>query len=159
MKRKLSRMIGVLTALSLSLVLCACGGGSQEAAYTTADAEALLASGAFDESMAPVDGDIVTVLYGIDAATVEECVSYLATNTSVSADELTILVLTDDQAAQAALEACQARVESQIAVCGSYAPAAVPRLENAVIRQAGSTVLLAVGDPEILPGAVDALHS
>ena len=109
--------------------------------------------------MAPVDGDIVAVLYGIDASTVEECVSYLATNTSVSADELTILVLTDDQAAQAALEACQARVESQITVCESYAPAAVPRLENAVIRQAGSTVLLAVRAPEILPGAVDALHS
>ena len=158
MKQRFFR-IGVLAvALSFSLALYACG-VPQEAIYTTADAETLLASGAFDESMAPVDGDIVAVLYGIDASTVEECVSYLATNTSVSADELTILVLTDGQAAQAALEACQARVESQIAVCESYAPAAVPRLESAVIRQAGNTVLLAVGDPEVLPGAVDALHA
>ena len=160
MRRKLSPMAGILAAvLALSLALSACGTGTQESVFSTADAEPLLASGAFDQSMAPVDGTIVPVLYGIDAATVKECVSYLATNTSVSADELTILVLTDDQAAQAALAACQARVKSQIAVCEGYAPAAVPRLESAVVRQAGNTVLLAVGDPQILPGAVDALHA
>ncbi len=158
MKLTFSRIGALAAALVLPLILCACGGAPTETAYTAADAETLLASGAFDRSMAPVDGEVIAALYGLDGATVEDCVSYLATNSSVSADELTILVLTDEQAAKAALEACQSRVKSQIAVCESYAPAAVPRLEGAVIRQSGNTVLLAVGDPEILPGAVDALH-
>ena len=39
-----------------------------------------------------------------------------------------------------------------------YAPAAIPHLEAAVIRRAGSTVLLAVGDPSGVAGAVDDLH-
>ncbi len=158
MKRTFSRIGALVAILVLSLTLCACGGSPAETHYTVEDAETLLASGAFDQSMAPVGSEIVAALYGLDAATVEDCVSYLATNTSVSADELTILVLTDDQAAKAAVESCRARVKSQIAVCESYAPAAVPRLEGAVIRQSGNTVLLAVGNPELLPGAVDALH-
>ena len=158
MELKLNRLAALAGVLALAFTLCACV-GNQDAAktYSVDNAQTLLDSGAFDESMAQVNTDAILTIYGIDAATVEDGVCYMATNTSVSADELTILVLTDEAAAQAAMEACQARVESQIAVCESYAPAAVPRLENAVIRQAGSTVLLAVGDPEILPGAVDAL--
>ena len=156
MKQRFFR-IGVLAvALSFSLALYACG-GPQEAIYTTADAETLLASGAFDESMAPVDGDIVAVLYGIDASTVEECVSYLATNTSVSADELTILVLTDEEAAKTAETACEKRLDNQLKTAKNYTPAAVPRLEGGVIRRQGNTVLLAVGDPSKLPGVVDQL--
>ena len=158
MKLKLSRLAALAGALALAFALCACG-GNQDAAktYSVDNAQTLLDSGAFDESMAQVNTDAILTIYGIDAATVEDGVCYMATNTSVSADELTILILTDESAAKTAVEACQARVESQIAVCESYAPAAVPRLEGVVIRQAGNTVLLAVGDPEQVSAAVDAL--
>lgn len=158
MRQCLTRLVALAASCALSLAACGqpAGGGG----YTVQDADTLLASGAFDPSMAPVaNPDIVAAVYGIDPETLEACVCYMATNTSVSADELTVLVLTDAQAAQAAAQACQARVDSQIAVCRNYAPAAVPRLEGAVIRQAGATVLLAVGDPAILPGAVKALDS
>lgn len=156
MKKKRSLLAALSGALILAFALCACG-GQKDGAYSVADAQTLLDSGAFDESMAQVNTAAILTIYGIDASAVEDGVCYMATNTSVSADELTILVLTDEAAAQAALEACQARVDSQIAVCESYAPAAVVRLEGAVIRQAGNTVLLAVGDPDQLPAAVDAL--
>lgn len=155
---KLNRLAALAGVLALAFALCACGGNQDTVkTYSVDNAQTLLDSGAFDESMAQVNTDAILTIYGIDAATVEDGVCYMATNTSVSADELTILVLTDEAAAQAAMEACQARVESQIAVCESYAPAAVVRLEGAVIRQAGNTVLLAVGDPDQLPAAVDAL--
>lgn len=156
---RLIRMGILAVSAAALLTLGACGAGDGQQPYDLQDAETLLASGAFDPSMGPVEPQAVAALYGLDPATVEDCVSYMATNTSVSADELTILVLTDEQAAQAALEACQARVDSQITVCKSYCPAAVPRLEGAVIRQAGRTVLLAVGDPALLPVAVDGLHT
>ena len=83
--------------------------------------------------------------------------SYLASNASVSADELTILILQDEEAAQAAETACEKRLDNQLKTYQDYGPAAIPRLESAVIRRAGNTVLLAVGDPSTLPGVVDQL--
>lgn len=146
-------------ALLLALLLCACGQKAPDP-YTAADAEALLAAdGLFSGGLAPVDGDIAVLLYGLDSSAVTQAVCYMAANTSVSADELTILILTDEEAAMAAEAACRSRVESQIAVCESYCPAAVPRLEGAVVSRVGNTVLLAVGDPDLLPAAVDGLRS
>ena len=142
----------------LALLLCACGGKTVQG-YTTADAETLLnTEGLFDGQLAPVDGAVAAGLYGLKEDTVQECAVYLATNTSVSADELAVLVLADETAAREAEAALQKRVESQIRVCESYCPAAVPRLEKAVISRLGSTVLLAVGDPDKLPAAVEKLH-
>ena len=141
-----------ISALLLLLVLlCGCSRPAAETPYTPALAEELLASGAFEGSeMAPLDMDVVSVLFGIDPASITEGVYYMAANTSVSADELLILVMADEGAAEAALAACTARRDSQIAVCKDYCPAAVPRLEGAVINRIGSTLLFAVGDPAIL---------
>lgn len=149
------RLIWPMLALVL---LCACGekGGSL-ATYAAADAQNLIDAGAFSGELAEVDGGIAVMLYGIDSAAVTECVSYMAVNTAVSADEVTVLVLTGEAEAAAAAAACKARVESQIEVCTDYAPAAIPSLENAVILQRGYTVLFAVGDPDKLPQALDDL--
>lgn len=156
MKKALTYLIYFLLP---ALLLCACGRQAPDP-YTAADLEALLAGdGLFNSELAPVDGDVAVLLYGLDGSTVTEAVCRLAANTSVSADELTLLILTDEDAALAAEEACRGRVASQIAVCESYCPAAVPRLEGAVIRRLGNTVLLAVGDPDLLPGAVDDLRA
>lgn len=141
----------ILSAALALLLLCSCGSGGGKTPYTTAQAEELLNCGAFEAAqMAPVDAYVIAALYGLDESTITECAAYLATNTSVSADELVILILTDEDAAVTAEEACKARVDAQIAVCKSYAPAAVTRLEQAVISRRGSTVLLAVGDGEVL---------
>lgn len=143
-------------ALLLALLLCGCSGGKTGSAYTVDQAEAILSSGAFEGSdMGKVDGAVAAILYGLDSETLTDSVCYIAANTSVSADELAILVFSDETAAQAAVTALQARVKSQIAVCESYAPAAVSRLEKAVIRQRGASVLYAVGDPEVLSGLTD----
>ena len=146
----------VTALLLLALLLCGCSGGQKEAAYTVDQADAILNSGAFEGSdMARVDGAVAALVYGIDAATLTDSVCYMAANTSVSADELAILVCQDEDAASAAVEALQARVKSQIAVCQAYAPAAVGRLEKAIVRQRGATVLYAVGDPDVLSGLKD----
>ena len=126
--------------------------------YSTQDVQTLLESGAFSGAMEEVDSDMIALLYGLDEASVEEGVCYMALNTSVSADEVTVLVLTDEDAAQAAQEACQQRLADQLRVCQTYAPAAVPALEGAVVDRVGNTVLLAVGDPDTLPQAVAQLH-
>ena len=142
--------------LILLMLLCGCAAG--ETPYTVSDAQVLLEADLFNGDMGPVDGYIVSQLYGIDEAAIQNCICYMAANTASSADELTIFILTDENAARLAEAACQKRAEDQIEASRNYAPAAVPRLENAVIRRIKNTVLFAVGDPEWLPEAVDGLH-
>ena len=146
----------LLCMLILLMLLCSCTAG--ETPYAVSDAQILLEAGLFNGDMGPVDKAIVSQLYGIDEKVIQDCICYMAANTASSADELTIFVLTDVNAARLAEDACQKRVETQIEASRDYAPAAVLRLENAVIRRIGNTVLFAVGDPERLPEAVDELH-
>ena len=141
----------ILAVVLLLMLLCGCSGGSSPKAYDLSIADELLASGAFEGSeMAPLEMDLVAMLYGIDETTIAEGVYYMAVNTSASADELLVLILADENAAIAAEEACATRVKSQIAVCEDYCPAAVPRLEGARISRIGNSVLFAVGDPDLV---------
>ena len=147
-----------LTALALFALLCGCAGEEAKAApYTGSDARAIVEAGACDGAMEEVDSFIVSLVYGIAEESITECVSFLAINTSVSADEVTVLVLADQAAADAAVEACRRRVEQQIADCTNYGPDQVPRLEQAVILRRDNTVLLAVGNPENLPKVLEEL--
>ncbi|OUN19823.1 DUF4358 domain-containing protein [Pseudoflavonifractor sp. An85] len=155
MRKKLALLFAALMAVSL--VGCSSSSPKTPSAYTVDDAQVLMDAGVFDGDMAEIDLDTVAMLYDIDRDTIQDGVSYLAANTSVSADELTILVLTDEAAAQTAETACEKRLDNQLKTAKDYTPAAVPRLEGAVIRRLGNTVLLAVGDPSKLPSVVDQL--
>ena len=146
----------LLYMLILLMLLCGCT--VSETPYTIGDAQILLEADLFNGDMGPVDKNIVSQLYGIDEDTIQDCICYMAANTASSADELTIFVLTDVTAAKLAEDACQKRVENQIEASRNYAPAAVSRLENAVIRRIGNTVLFAVGTPEWLAKTADGLH-
>ena len=146
----------LLCMLILLVVLCGCT--ARITPYTVSDAQILLDADLFNGEMGPVDKNFVAQLYGIDEDTILDCVCYVAANTASSADELTVFVLTGENGARLAEEACQKRVENQIEASRNYTPAAAPRLETAVIRRIGNTVLFAVGDPERLPKAVDRLH-
>ena len=146
----------LLCMLILLVVLCGCT--ISETPYTVSDAQILLDADLFNGDMGPVDKSIVSQLYGVDEDNILDCICYVAANTASSADELTIFILTDENAAKLAEDACQKRAENQIEASRNYAPAAVFRLENAVIRRIGDTVLFAVGDPEWLSEAVDGLH-
>ena len=146
----------LLCMLILLVVLYGCT--VSETPYTISDAQILLEADLFNGDMGPVDKNIVFQLYGIDEDTIQDCICYMASNAASSADELTIFILADENGAMLAEEACQKRVGNQIEVSRNYAPAAIPRLENAVICRIGNTVLFAVGDPEWLAKTVDGLH-
>ncbi len=151
-------------ALALAMLLGGCAGDAANTApptetvpYAAADAGALIDAGAFEGEMEEVDAYVVSMLYGIDEESIQECACYMALDTSVSADEVAVLVMADEEAAQAAVTACQERVEDQIGQCRDYCPDQVPKLEDAVILRRGSTVLFAVGDPDALPQALSEL--
>ena len=138
----------ILAVTFAFLLLCGCGSrNNAKPPYDVAHVNLLMESAAFEGSeMAPLDMDVVAMLYGIDPATITDGVYYMAVNTSASADELLVLILTDEQAAMDAKGACERRLQDQIAVCTDYCPAAVPRLESAVLDRIGNTLLFAVGD-------------
>ncbi len=152
----------LICALALALVLCACGDSGQTAAdapYTLDDAQTLLDTGLFSEDMGKIaDPYVISMLYHVDENAIQECVSYQATNTSESADEITVVVFSDEAAAASAEEGFQQRVADQIESLKDYAPAAIPHLEAAVIRRVDNTILLAVGDPDRIAEAVDNLR-
>ena len=150
----MKKLFGLALALALLMTACAGGQNDSQPLYTTGDVQRLLDAGAFSGEMEALDSYAVSMLYSMDEADIAECASYMAINTSVSADEVTVLVLASEDAAAAAVEACQKRVEKQIDSYQTYCPDQVPRLEDAVILQRGNTVLFAVGDPERLPQAL-----
>jgi len=140
----------ILAAALAFLMLCGCGGG-KNAAYTLEHADELLNSGAFEGSeMEAVDERVASVLYGIASEDIVECAIYIASNSWTSADELAVFILADEQAAIDAEAALRVRVKAQLEVMGMYAPDSVPRLENAFINRRGNTVLLAIGDPDVI---------
>lgn len=127
--------------LALAVLLSACGADGK--AYTTADAQALIDADAFDGEMEQVDSYTVALLYGLEENAVIDCASYIAINSSASADEVTVLVLRDEAAAKTAEEACKKRVEGQIESYQTYGPDQVPagggsNLSEGEHRAAGS---------------------
>ena len=94
------------TLLAALLLLSGCGGASEKSAYTAEDVTTLLDSGAFTGDMEQVESTVAVSLFGLDADTVEEITCYMATNSSVSADEVAVFVLTDEDAAAAAESRC-----------------------------------------------------
>lgn len=157
MRQKLALLLAGLLAVGLVGCSPAPKEEKKPSGYTVEEAQVLLDSGVFSGEMQEIDLDTLAMLYDIDRESIQSGVGYLAVNASVSADELAILVLKDEQAAQAAETACEKRLDKQLKNYQDYAPAAVPCLENAVIRRVDNTVLMAVGDPSKLPGVVDQL--
>lgn len=167
----MKRLCALCLAAVLFACLPACGGEdavesptdavaaqpAKPAPYTVADGQALVDAGACDGVMEAVDAYIISLLYGIPEESITDCAGFLAINTSVSADEVTVLVLADEAAAIAAEEACRKRAADQITACKNYCPDQIPRLEDAVVLRRENTVLFAVGSPENLPKALSDL--
>lgn len=151
---KRNRILILLLALILLLGGCS---GEEPALYTTADAQALLDAGVFDGVMEPVDSFVVSMLYGIPEENIAECACYLALDTSSSADELTVLVMKDEAAAEAAEVSCRERLESQAESYALYCPDQVPRIQEGTLLRRENTILLAVGSTERLPQALEKL--
>ena len=151
----------VIAALLLLAVMVMPGCSSEEKrAYALSDAGTLLDAGAFDGEMAEMRASARTMamLYGVDEGDIRDFVSFQATNTAVSADEVTVLILVDEAAAERAEAACRSRIESEIKNYAAYCPAAIPNLQGAVVERVDNTVLVVVGNPQTAADAVKRLH-
>ena len=158
MKHSLSKLM--ILAAALCLLLGACSSPA-ESGTTALDPEtatqAVLDSGAFSVELTELDAALLYDFsgYGLDSSTLTASKAYSA---SGFAEQVSVTVWKDEAAAQAAVDMFKTYLEDMAATYKDYAPAEVPKLENAVLEQRGSSVLLAVAnDAGAAKTAVDGL--
>lgn len=133
------RMLSFLLALALLFGLAGCGatGGSLD---IQALAEDLLKNGEFSDELWKIDDSMVQKLYNMDGYT--QALVYVGSG--ATAEELALFAFPSEDAAARGLQKAQARLESQIADYRTYLPQEVPKLQNAVVKQWGSYVIVCV---------------
>ena len=136
------KKITALITLLLLLSLCACGGsqGSTEPDFAPADLSAKLLDGkCFTDLMSEMDNAVAFEIYGIDPAAVESASIYMGTG--ATAEEIAVIKAKDADSAKTVAEAMNSRVGAQIEAYKNYVPAEVPKLEEAIVKSAGSYVV------------------
>lgn len=158
MKHSLTKLLCLAAALCLLLGACSAPADSGSAAFDPeAATQAVLDSGAFSVELTELDAALLYDFsgYGLDSSTLTASKAYSA---SGFAEQASVTVWKDEAAAQAAVDMFKTYLEDMAATYKDYAPAEVPKLENAVLEQRGSSVLLAVAnDAGAAKTAVDGL--
>lgn len=130
-------------ALALALLLSACA-GKPAAEYDPAKtARALLDSEAFSETLEALEPDFLPDVYGVGGTASD---SAIYASTGATAEEVLVLVFENQEDADAAKTALEKRVEDQKAACEGYLPLEIPKLDDAIVKQSGSSVLLVVAN-------------
>lgn len=114
-----------------------------------------LDSGAFSETLEALDADLISSLYGLESQP-EAAAVY--TSTGATAEEIAVLVFSTQEEAANARKALEARVSDQKDACEGYLPSELPKLEQAIVKESGSSVLLVVAnDSQAAQAALDGL--
>ena len=157
MKHSLSKLMILAAALCLLLGACSSPAGSGTAFDPETATQAVLDSGAFSVELTELDAAMLYDFsgYGLDGSTLTASKAYSA---SGFAEQVSVTVWKDEASAQAAVDMFKTYLEDMAATYQDYAPAEVPKLENAVLEQRGTSVLLAVSnDADAAKTAVEGL--
>ena len=149
MKKLMALMMGVVCAFGLT----ACGEKVQEAPqeqkFETALVEAVVQVGAFSEELEELDADTAFMLYKLaDFGLVREDLTEAAVLRSAGAtcEECAVLIFADEAKAGAAAEAMGSYLEGQIEGNEDYRPNEIPKLEGAILKTQGNTLLMVVAN-------------
>jgi len=135
------KVLAALTAALMLFTLISCGGGeTNESVDLAALAQTLLADGSFDDALAQIDDDTVTMLYGIDNAA--EQVVYIGSG--ATPEEIALFSFATAAEAEAGFALAQMRIADQKEAFSDYNAWEMPKLEDAVVKQYGTYVVLCV---------------
>lgn len=144
MKRSLPTIM-VLLCIFTALAGCGNGGSDEAHEYDIDELSAkIVDSGAFSDILSEVNDDIVISYYGFDAADVDSMNVYISTGATT--EEVGLFKCTDTDAASRVLEKAQERAKAQKTAYQSYAPAEVPKIDDAVIKADGVYVFYIVAN-------------
>ncbi len=140
----MKKTITILLAVCLIAVLVSgCAPSSEAKQYDLDDLSAKLQnSGAFSDLLSPVDDELASTLYGFEKGDVEKCV--VLCSTGATTEEIGLFKCTDENTASKVKTAAQERVKSQRLAYESYAPAEMPKLDDAIVKSDGVYVFYVV---------------
>lgn len=145
MKMTRKQMVSALLAALLCLGLAACGEKTEVSPFEADKTpRALMDAGAFSDELEELEETVLLQLYELDESKVTKAVGFASTG--LTAEEVAVFEMADEQAAQDAEELLQARLEYQIEANEDYRPNEMPKLDKAVIRRRGSTLLFLVAN-------------
>lgn len=149
MKKLLALMLGVVCAFGLT----ACGGTEQKVEPQKELELTLVAgmveAGAFSEELEELDADTAFMLYKLaDYGLAREDLTDGAVLRSAGAtcEEGAVLLFADEAKAAVAAEALGDYLAGQIEANENYRPNEIPKLEGAVLKVQGKSLLLAVAN-------------
>ncbi|MGN0435353.1 MAG: DUF4358 domain-containing protein [Wujia sp.] len=115
----------------------------KELASVQAMADNILAGGDFSDKLEQMDKSIVlTRLYNLDESKIEDAAFY--TSAGATSEEVAVIKVADEDYVETVVEACNTRINEQIASFKDYVPDEVPKLEAAVIYTGGNYVVVCV---------------
>jgi len=124
------------------LVFAFAGCGAKENVEIDIDtlASDLVSGIVFDDEMSLIDDGMIPMIYNADVY--DDAVLYMGSG--ATAEEIAVFECENETRAKGALDEAKSHIESQIISYEDYIPAEVQRLEQAVVRQAGRYVIVAV---------------
>ena len=139
----MKKLIACILLIAALAGLAGCG-GKDTAFDGAALASELLGSSAFSVSLDELPSSKAAVFYNVDASTLVSAVMYHGSG--ISKEQFAIFEASDEAVAKAMVPVLQELVNEWIEADRDYAPAEVPKLESAVLRQSGKNVILVVAN-------------
>lgn len=140
----MKKLLICLCVIAMILCLSACGGGGSKSVDLEKLAQELLDSGAFTDVMSKPAENVPAMIYGYNAADVEQCVMYYGTG--ATAEEIFLVKTTGSEASERLQQLCQTRVQNQQGAFENYVPEELPKLQSAVIGTAGDYAVLVISN-------------
>lgn len=132
----------LVALLSLLLVgLCACGGGNSSASLDIKTLpEAILEKVAFEDELTELNQDAIENLYDIP----EGVTARVFLGSGATAEEVSVFAAQDDATAKTMLENAKAHISERVESFQNYIPEQVKLLDNAIVKQIGTSVVVCV---------------
>ncbi len=140
----MKKALWIIVALCLLLaVFAGCTPKSESKDYdVVALSQKISSEGKFSDLLNPVDEKMAASLYGFSQENVTDCA--LLCSTGATTEEIGIFKCADTEYAKELFTIAQARVKSQRSAYESYAPAEMPKLDDAVVLNDGLYVFYVV---------------
>lgn len=136
-----NRIIAIFLSLALLFSFTSCGGNESAGEVDLSSlAETLLADAAFTDDLALIDDDTVTMLYGIENALEQ----YVYIGSGATPEEIALFAFADEAAAEAGFALAMMRIADQKDAFSDYNAWEMPKLDDAVVKQYGTYVVLCV---------------
>jgi len=142
----------VIALLLAGLMLLSVGCGASAKTVDAAECmDYIMENITFADQLSEIDRDVIAWRYSV--ADDVEAVVYVGSG--ATAEEACVFVCADEAAAKTVYEQVEFHKQDMIASFGSYLPAEVVKLENAVFLQQGNAVIFVVSSDEAAADKLD----